>query len=90
MFLGLIIGDLLWTIVIGLAVGIIAKAIMPGRDGGGFIMTVLLGIAGGLVGGFLGGFLPGWEGSFMRFVLAVVGAIVVLWVYRMITGRRTA
>jgi uncharacterized membrane protein YeaQ/YmgE (transglycosylase-associated protein family) len=85
--MGAIIG---WTIF-GLIAGAIAKLIMPGRDPGGIIVTILLGIAGALVGGFIGRALWGSQGandwSIGSFVLAIVGAIVLLWIYRMIRGR---
>lgn len=66
---------MLWTILIGFIVGVIAKAIMPGNDAKGFIMTTLLGIAGSWVGSFLMGRSVGIIGS-------VIGAVLVLWIYR--------
>jgi len=78
-------------IIFGLAVGVIAKFLMPGRDPGGFVVTIILGIVGALLGGFLGRAV-GWyrEGDPVGFVMAVVGAIVVLALYRAVAGRRTA
>jgi uncharacterized membrane protein YeaQ/YmgE (transglycosylase-associated protein family) len=75
-------------IVFGLVVGIVAKFLMPGRDPGGFVLTAVLGIAGALVGGFLGRSL-GWyrEGDPVGFVVAVLGAILLLVVYRVTVGR---
>ena len=75
-------------IVFGLVVGIVAKFLMPGRDPGGFVLTAVLGIAGALVGGFLGRSL-GWyrEGDPVGFVVAVLGAILLLAVYRVTVGR---
>jgi uncharacterized membrane protein YeaQ/YmgE (transglycosylase-associated protein family) len=81
-------GILSW-IVFGLVVGIIAKLLMPGRDPGGFIVTILLGIAGALLGGFIGramGFYgpnqpAGW-------LMSIGGAIVLLLLYRLVAGRR--
>jgi uncharacterized membrane protein YeaQ/YmgE (transglycosylase-associated protein family) len=71
-------------IVFGLIVGIIAKFLMPGRDPGGFIITTLLGIAGALVGGYLGRLLNLYgEGDPVGFIMAVVGSIVLLLIYRM-------
>ena len=71
-------------IVFGLIVGIIAKFLMPGRDPGGFIITTLLGIAGALVGGFLGGLLGLYgQGDPVGYIMAVLGSIVLLWIYRM-------
>jgi len=80
-------GILAW-IVFGLIAGIIAKFIMPGRDGGGFILTCLLGIVGAIVGGWLatmfgfGGDISGFD--FRSFIVAVIGAIVVLAVFRLL------
>ena len=86
-------------IVFGLIAGIIAKAIMPGRDPGGAIVTILLGIAGSIVGGFIGRALFGYgrsasgdisePGTIMSMVFAVIGAIILLAGYRMIRGRST-
>ena len=75
-------------IVFGLIVGIVAKFLMPGRDPGGFVITAILGIEGALVGGFIGR-LVGWygEGDPVGFIMAVVGAIAVLAIYRFSLGR---
>jgi len=80
-------GILAW-LVFGLIVGIIAKLLMPGRDPGGFIITALLGVSGALLGGFLGR-AAGWyrEGDPVGFVMAVVGSIVLLGLYRLVAGR---
>jgi uncharacterized membrane protein YeaQ/YmgE (transglycosylase-associated protein family) len=80
---------LLWMIVVGLIVGAIAKLLMPGRDPGGIIITMLLGIGGSLLAGVLGRTL-GWynEGEPVGFIASVVGAIILLAIYRMIVGRR--
>ena len=74
-------------ILFGLIVGVVAKLLMPGRDPGGLIVTILLGIGGALVGGFLGRVL-GWygEGDPVGFLMAVMGAILVLLAYRKISG----
>ena len=82
-------------IVFGLIAGVIAKAIMPGRDPGGAIVTILLGIAGAIIGGFIGRALFGYgnsasgtePGMLMSMILAVIGAIVLLAGYRLIRGR---
>jgi uncharacterized membrane protein YeaQ/YmgE (transglycosylase-associated protein family) len=76
-------------IVIGALAGIIAKAIMPGKDPGGCIVTILLGVAGALVAGFLGNAL-GWyrQGQGAGFIAAIIGAIVILFVYRLVASRR--
>jgi uncharacterized membrane protein YeaQ/YmgE (transglycosylase-associated protein family) len=76
-------------ILFGLVVGVIAKLLMPGRDPGGFIVTILLGIAGALIGGFIGramGFYgpnqsAGW-------IVSILGAIILLALYRMMVRRR--
>jgi uncharacterized membrane protein YeaQ/YmgE (transglycosylase-associated protein family) len=79
---------ILWTIIIGLIVGAIAKLIMPGRDPGGFIVTILLGIAGALVAGWIGRALNWYaEGEPAGFIASVIGAILLLLIYRMIRGR---
>lgn len=82
-------GVIAW-IVFGLIVGAIAKLLMPGRDPGGFIVTMLLGIAGALVGGFLGR-AAGWYGPNdpAGFLMSLFGAIALLLLYRMIVGRRS-
>jgi uncharacterized membrane protein YeaQ/YmgE (transglycosylase-associated protein family) len=89
--------DILGWIVLGLIAGAIAKAIMPGRDPGGVLMTMIIGIVGSLIGGFIGRALFDYgsvsdgggvsePGFLMSLVLAVVGAIVLLGLYRLIRG----
>ena len=75
--------SILGWILFGLVVGVVAKLVMPGRDPGGMIVTILLGIGGALVGGFIGRGL-GWygEGDPVGFLMAVMGAILVLFVFR--------
>jgi uncharacterized membrane protein YeaQ/YmgE (transglycosylase-associated protein family) len=75
-------------ILFGLLVGIVAKFLMPGRDPGGFVITAILGIVGGIVGGFLGRAM-GWyrDGDAVGFFMAVLGAVIVLAVYRLTVGR---
>jgi uncharacterized membrane protein YeaQ/YmgE (transglycosylase-associated protein family) len=83
-------GILAW-IVLGLIAGAIAKAIMPGRDPGGFIVTALIGIVGAFIGGFIGNLITGsgLNGfSIWSILLAIVGSLLLLWVYRLTTGRR--
>ena len=76
-------------IIFGLVVGALAKFIMPGRDGGGIIVTSLLGIVGALVGGFLGRALGLYDANEPAgFLGALLGAILVLAIFRMATGRR--
>jgi uncharacterized membrane protein YeaQ/YmgE (transglycosylase-associated protein family) len=91
--------DVLAWIVFGLIAGAIAKAILPGADPGGAIVTILIGIAGSLLGGFIGRAILGYgrvddygtgitrPGFFMNLVLAVLGAIILLAGYRLIRGR---
>ena len=88
-------------IIFGLIAGVIAKALMPGKDPGGFIVTILLGIAGSLIGGFIGQALFGYgravndssdlsrPGFLMSLVLSVIGAVVLLALYRLVKGRTT-
>jgi uncharacterized membrane protein YeaQ/YmgE (transglycosylase-associated protein family) len=78
-----------WWILIGALAGIIAKAIMPGRDPGGCIVTILLGVAGAAVAGFLGNAIGWYEpGEGAGFLAAIVGAVLILFIYRLIAGRR--
>lgn len=81
-------GILAW-ILFGLVIGIIAKVLMPGRDPGGFIITILLGVAGALLGGFVGramGFYG--EGQTAGWIMSILGAVLLLAVYRMMVRRR--
>jgi uncharacterized membrane protein YeaQ/YmgE (transglycosylase-associated protein family) len=83
--------NLIATLIIGLIVGVIAKLLMPGKDPGGFIVTTILGIAGAFVAKFIGQAL-GWyqEGQPAGFIASVVGAILLLAIYRLFTkGRAT-
>ncbi|HEX2455311.1 MAG TPA: GlsB/YeaQ/YmgE family stress response membrane protein [Vicinamibacterales bacterium] len=80
-------GIIAW-ICFGLVVGVIAKLLMPGRDPGGFIVTILLGIAGALIGGFIGramGFYGPNQGA--GWLMSILGAIVLLFIYRMMVRR---
>lgn len=81
--------SIIWAILIGLLVGIVAKFLMPGRDGGGFIVTALLGIVGALVATFLGQAMGIYaSGQAAGFIGAVVGAILVLFIFNLVRGRR--
>ena len=82
-------GSLLWTLIIGLVVGAIAKLLMPGKDPGGFIITILLGVAGAFIAGWLGHAF-GWykAGESPGIILSVVGAVILLAIYRLVIGRR--
>lgn len=94
--------SILGWIVFGLVVGVFAKAIMPGRDPGGFIVTTLLGVAGAIIGGFIGQSLFGYgrladsagdisrPGFLMSLVLSVVGALILLGLYRVVANRSYA
>ncbi|MBE2284742.1 MAG: GlsB/YeaQ/YmgE family stress response membrane protein [Prosthecobacter sp.] len=78
----------LWMLIIGLIVGAVAKFLTPGRDPGGCLVTMLLGVVGAMLAGFLGR-AAGWygEGEPVGFIASVVGAVLVLLVYRVIRGR---
>lgn len=77
------------TLLIGFVVGIIAKFLMPGRDPGGFIVTTLIGIAGAFVASYLGQAMGYYMvGEPAGFIASVVGAMLLLGIYRMIAGRR--
>ena len=79
---------ILGWIVFGLVVGVVAKFFMPGRDPGGFVITALIGIVGAVVGGFVGRFIGMYkEGDPVGFVMAVIGAIILLVLYRFTIGR---
>lgn len=82
-------GILTW-IIFGLIAGAIAKLIMPGNQGMGWLMTIILGIVGAFVGGWVGS-LIGWgtvnDFDFKSMLLAVVGALLVLWIYGMVTKK---
>lgn len=79
------------AIIIGLLAGIVAKLLMPGRDPGGFIVTILLGIGGALLATWLGQAV-GWYGAdeSAGFIGAVIGAVIILALYRMIIKRRSS
>jgi uncharacterized membrane protein YeaQ/YmgE (transglycosylase-associated protein family) len=89
---------LIGSIILGLIAGAIAKAIMPGRDPGGVIVTILLGIVGSVIGGYIGSALLGYgradgaggvtePGFLMHLVFSVIGALILLAGYRLIRGR---
>lgn len=80
--------SLLWAAIVGLIVGALAKAIMPGKDPGGIIVTMIIGIVGSLLGGWVGralGFYDAGEGA--GFLMSLIGAIILLAIYRAIVGR---
>jgi uncharacterized membrane protein YeaQ/YmgE (transglycosylase-associated protein family) len=77
-------------ILFGLIVGVIAKLLMPGRDPGGFIITILLGIAGALLGGWIGRAMGLYrEGQGAGWLMSIVGAIVLLFIYRLVARPRS-
>ncbi len=83
-------GFLGW-IIFGAIVGLIAKLLHPGKDPGGFIVTILLGIAGSLLGGFIGRALGMYrQGEGAGLIMSVIGAILLLVIYRMAVSRRAA
>jgi uncharacterized membrane protein YeaQ/YmgE (transglycosylase-associated protein family) len=83
--------SILGWIVFGLIVGAVAKLVMPGRDGGGIIVTMLLGIVGAMVGGFVGRAMNLYgPNDAAGFFMATLGAVVVLFLWRMVSGRSTA
>lgn len=82
--------NILGWILFGLIVGALAKLLMPGRDPGGWIVTILLGIAGSFVGGFLATTLMGRQESTAGWIGSIIGAIILLFIYRLFVGRRTA
>jgi len=80
--------DLIWIIIVGAIVGLIAKFLVPGKDPGGFIVTPLIGIGGAIVATYLGQFLGLYEpGQNAKFIGSLVGAVLILVVYRFIRGR---
>jgi uncharacterized membrane protein YeaQ/YmgE (transglycosylase-associated protein family) len=81
---------LLWTLIIGLVIGAVAKLIMPGKDPGGIIVTMLIGVAGSLIATYAGRAL-GWyqEGQSAGFIMSVLGAIVLLGVYHLFRPKTT-
>jgi uncharacterized membrane protein YeaQ/YmgE (transglycosylase-associated protein family) len=81
-------GVLAW-IIFGLIVGVLAKLVMPGKDPGGMIVTILLGIVGAVVAGYLGRALGFYvEGEPAGWIMSIVGAILLLVLYRAVAGRR--
>jgi len=79
---------MLWMILVGLLVGVAAKLLMPGRDPGGVVITILLGIAGSIIAGLIGRSI-GWygDGEPVGFIASTLGAIVLLFLYRAVAGR---
>ncbi len=83
--------NLLWTALIGLVVGALAKLIVPGKDPGGILITMVIGIAGSFLGTFLGQLVGHYQqGQSAGFIMSVLGAILLLAIYRLIKGKATA
>jgi uncharacterized membrane protein YeaQ/YmgE (transglycosylase-associated protein family) len=81
--------DFILKLLLGLLVGIVAKFLMPGRDPGGCIVTMIIGLIGSAIGGFLASALHIEGGNFISFIFAVIGAVILLVLYRIIIGKRT-
>lgn len=81
---------MIWALFIGLIVGAVAKLLMPGKDPGGIIVTMLIGVAGSMIANWIG-LAAGWyqQDQAPGFIASVLGAIILLWGYRAITGGKT-
>lgn len=80
---------MVWALIVGLVVGAIAKFLMPGKDPGGIIITMLLGVAGSITANFVGTQMGAYnEGEPAGFIASVIGAVVLLAIYRAVVGRR--
>ena len=81
----------IWMIIVGLVAGLLARAIKPGNDPMGWIMTIVLGIVGAMLGGFLAGLIGiNADGGFTGLIFSVIGAIILLFLYEMIVNKRRA
>lgn len=81
--------SIIGMIIFGAIVGAIAKLIMPGKDPGGIIVTIILGILGSVIGGWiLGMLLPGRDAGAAGWIGSILGALLLLWIYRMVIARR--
>ena len=79
----------IWMIIVGLVAGLLARAIKPGSDPMGWIMTIVLGIVGALLGGFLASLIGiNADGGFIGLIFSVIGAIILLFIYEMIMSKR--
>jgi len=81
--------SIIWVLFAGLVIGAIAKLLMPGRDAGGCIVTMLLGVAGAFVGTWLGKMFTGNENYTAHWIMSIVARMLLLFLYRMIAGRRS-
>ena len=78
----------IWMIIVGLVAGLLARAIKPGNDAMGWIMTIVLGIVGAMLGGFVAGLIGiDADGGFTGLIFSVIGAIILLFLYEMIMNR---
>lgn len=81
--------EFIWMIIVGLVAGLLARAIKPGSDPMGWIMTIVLGIVGALLGGFMASLIGiNADGGFTGLIFSVIGAIIVLFIYEMIMSKR--
>ena len=79
----------IWMIIVGLVAGLLARAIKPGSDPMGWIMTIVLGIVGAMLGGFVAGLIGiNADGGFTGLIFSVIGAIILLFLYEMIMSKR--
>ncbi|USZ13875.1 GlsB/YeaQ/YmgE family stress response membrane protein [Moraxella sp. FZLJ2107] len=80
---------MIWALIVGLVVGLLARALKPGADSMGWILTIILGIAGAYVGAFISGFF-GMDATqgFSYLIFSVIGAIIILFIYELLTGKR--
>jgi len=81
---------LIWEILIGLVVGVVARLIMPGKNPGGMLVAIIVGIAGSIGATFMGQMI-GWykQGQSAGFIMSVLGAVLILWIYRLFKSKAT-
>lgn len=80
--------EFLWMLIIGLVVGAIAKFLMPGKDPGGFLITMVIGVVGAMIAGFIGRSFGGYQTQGPGLIASVLGAMLLLFIYRVVAGRR--
>ena len=80
--------ELVYKLLLGLLIGAVAKFLMPGRDPGGCVVTMILGLLGSLIGGGLASLVGIEGGNFISFIFAVIGAVLLLVLYRIVIGNR--